>query len=69
MFNLTLIYPKKIRGEYIRESVMSSYLPPVGMELSGSDKVYGTFKVVSLGGNIGGGMLDTMVYVELAETD
>lgn len=69
MFNLVLCYPKTSPGGGVQEPIASAYIPPIGMELSGSDRVWGSYKVVGLGGNVGGGLLDSTVYVKLGETD
>lgn len=69
MFHLILCYPERGNRKAVQEAVISEYIPPLGMELSGSDKVYGSFKIVNIGTSVSGAAFGGVIQVDLEETD
>lgn len=69
MFTITLCYPEGHPGNGATETVRSGYVPPIGMEISGSSMRYGTYEVERISGSTDGSVLSDHVYVYLKESD
>lgn len=68
MINLVLCYPEGFPGRGTRESVVSSYIPPIGMEIRSSN-LSGCYKVTGFSSSSDGETLGDEVYVELEEAN
>lgn len=65
MFTIILLYPEGCPGRGARETVRSSYIPPVGMKIHGSDSLYGKYVVVEVSGSSNGSILSDEIYATL----
>lgn len=69
MIEIVLCYPDGYPGNGATETVQSAFVPPIGMEISGSDMRYGQYKVAKISGSSDGSVLSSTVYVSLEVAD
>lgn len=69
MFTITLCYPSGYWGKETQETVQSSFIPQIGMEITGSSMRFGRYQVAEVSGSVDGPVLSDHVYVILKESE